>query len=53
MLEFVTQDAEYCPYCRGELRDVVVDDIYKKFCKGCYKMFEIAYFNSKEITNES
>ena len=51
MLEFVTQDAKVCPYCKNELTGsnflMIPPYDYWKECKICNKRFEIAYFNSK------
>ena len=57
MIEFVTADAKVCPYCKSELTGsnylMIPPYDYWKECKICNKRFEIAYFNPKEITNES
>lgn len=56
MLEFVTQDTKFCPYCKNELKLMVSSmlvqyEIYKR-CDVCNKKFEVAQFTQKEKKDE-
>ena len=43
MIEFVTADAKQCPYCKGELNVIEVNQDKQMQCNTCNKVFQIAW----------